>query len=187
MSLELPSLSLHAGIQVYDMGRRGTERPRLLVGTLPYHGIWKVWADWSEFGKIRGNITTANKTLLLEQSMPLYADYSEESWEPNWRRLIKWEEPLEQLFQMRNIWYESRNRDAAVQLQDAILFNVAKVVLRFPGLMKEPSDEEDVEGRILFDPSRDSFSRRPFDDRESSSPHSPYSGAHAMLKSRSHP
>ncbi|KAG9530451.1 hypothetical protein KCU93_g2666, partial [Aureobasidium melanogenum] len=165
---------------------KGTERPRLFVGVLPHHGDWPLWADWSEFEKLQTNATTDNKTLLFEGPM-FDPNEAEAPLEPYWRERIKWDKPLEELFHMSHITHGSRDLDAAMKIQDAILFNVAKVVLRFPGLMKKVPAEEELEGEILIDPSHGTFSKRPFNNREVSSPHNPFVGALAKLKSRSYP
>lgn len=82
---------------------------------------------------------------------------------------------------MSEIISKGGNLGKAAQVQDAILLSVAKVVNRFPGLVREAPNPFDRRGRISTVSSK--FSQRPFDDREPESPDSPFLEAFRKLNS----
>lgn len=147
-----------------------TEQPSLFVGTLPhYGGQMEVWAHWP---KSKGDSNaeqnnTAVKTVLYNTPNTEGSEDSEDSKDgednedneyiednadsedkkelvceiqPDWRKHIQWDEPLEQLFQLSKL--TNRKLRSTVVVQNAILLSVAKVVIRFPGLMKLTTEQE---------------------------------------------
>ncbi|KAH0025643.1 hypothetical protein KCU78_g4659, partial [Aureobasidium melanogenum] len=157
-----------------------TNQPRLFVGVLTFHkGSTEVWAGWSETKK-DANSTTTVKTELYDSPKAEAGEALELDLKPAWRRHIKWDEPLEQLFQMSEVLENGQNLGKAAQVQDAILLSVAKVVTRFPGLMRVPLDSKVSRGCIT---RTSGFPERPFDDCEPKSPDSSFLEAHRKLNS----
>ncbi|KAH0371548.1 hypothetical protein KCU65_g1728, partial [Aureobasidium melanogenum] len=155
-----------------------TNQPRLFVGVLTFHkGSTEVWAGWSETKK-DPNSTTTVKTELYDSPKAESGQALELDLKPAWRRHIKWDEPLEQLFQMSEVLEKGHNLGKAAQVQDAILLSVAKVVTRFPGLMRAPLDPKDRQGCIA---KSSGFLQRPFDDREAETPDSSFLESHRKL------
>ncbi|KAG9700243.1 hypothetical protein KCU95_g756, partial [Aureobasidium melanogenum] len=160
----------------------GTKQPRLFVGILRFHqGQTEVWAGWPKIARDTNSTTTARTELYDSpeamdedgQAAPVH-DLS-----PELRRRIKWDEPLEKLFRMSEILRREGNLSKAAQVQDAILLSVAKVVIRFPGLLRASPNPNERRGHISTDTFE--FSQRPFDDREPESPDSPFLEAYRKL------
>ncbi|KAG9674964.1 hypothetical protein KCU99_g3350, partial [Aureobasidium melanogenum] len=120
-----------------------TEQPSLFVGTIPHHGgQMEVWAHWlkSDEGSEEEQNKTALTTILYNTPHFEERDKLVLEVKSDWRKYIQWDEPLEQLFQLSNL--TNRNLRSTVQVQNAILLSVAKVVIRFPGLMKLTTEQE---------------------------------------------
>ncbi|KAH0169720.1 hypothetical protein KCU67_g2943, partial [Aureobasidium melanogenum] len=120
-----------------------TEQPSLFVGTIPHHGgQMEVWAHW--FKSEEGSEEEQNKTAVT--TMLYNAPHFEErdklllEVKSDWREYIQWDEPLEQLFQLSKL--TNRSLRSTVQAQNAILLSVAKVVIRFPGILKLTAEQE---------------------------------------------
>jgi hypothetical protein len=81
---------------------------------------------------------------------------------PEAREHIVWYKPLEELFEMSKL-LKDRELKTAVQVQNAILLSVAKMVLYFPGLIEVGPDTKDrLAGSVA--PINRFLSQRPFDD-----------------------
>ncbi|KAH0361744.1 hypothetical protein KCU65_g8532, partial [Aureobasidium melanogenum] len=123
-----------------------TEQPSLFVGSLPHHGgQMEVWAHWtkSEEDSEAEQNNTAVKTVLYNTPNIKNSEDRKElvcGIQPDWRKFIQWDEPLEQLFQLSKL--TNRSLRSTVQVQNAILLSVAKVVIRYPGLMKLTTEQE---------------------------------------------
>ena len=107
-----------------------TDRPRLRVGCVPReHGaLREVWAGWPQ-----ARTTEAKLYDLPHHNAPAWQNIEDE-YDQEVRKKIIWAEPLEKLFGMSQI-LEGRSFKNAVQVQDAIILSVVKVVLRFTNLM----------------------------------------------------
>lgn len=108
-----------------------TDRPRLRVGCIPkkYETLREVWAGWPH--------VKVNEVKLYDMSHPeagAAGRYTEHEYDQEVRKKIIWAESLERLFGMSQI-LEGRSFKNAVQVQDAIILSVVKVVLRFTNLM----------------------------------------------------
>lgn len=107
-----------------------TDRPRLRIGCVrkKYGVLQQVWAGWP-----RVQVTEAKLYNLPNPEIPACRAVEHE-YDQEVRKKIVWVEPLEKLFGISQI-LEGRSFKNAVQVQDAIILSVVKVVIRFPGLM----------------------------------------------------
>ncbi|KAH0289466.1 hypothetical protein M436DRAFT_82685 [Aureobasidium namibiae CBS 147.97] len=113
-----------------------TGEPRLFVGHLVReHGATEeVWAGWSGAKKgSRERITAANTRLYHVPRVQ--KETCEIEFNPEVRKHIRWDYALDDLFGLGQL-HHIRNLQCIVQIQNAILLSVAKVLLRFPGLMQ---------------------------------------------------
>ncbi|KAG9855960.1 hypothetical protein KCU98_g1678, partial [Aureobasidium melanogenum] len=153
-----------------------TNQPRMLVGKIPFSlGKQEVWAGWS---KSTDNKNAA-KLMLYYLPCPDGDDAGAFDLEPYNRNWIKWEEPFETLFQMSRI-LDLDSLDSSVDVQNAIMMSVAKVVIRFPGLMRPFDEHIDSLAAQLH---RATFSSRPFDEFEPMSTESAYWDAYDLINS----
>jgi hypothetical protein len=153
-----------------------TNQPRMLVGKIPFSlGKQEVWAGWSK----SSDSESAAELMLYYLPCPDGDDAGVFDLEPHNRNWIQWEEPFETLFQMSGI-LDLHSLDSSVEVQDAIMLSVAKVVIRFPGLMR-PFDEH--VNSLAAQLHRATFSSRPFDEFEPMSTESAYWDAYDLINS----
>ncbi|KAH0279593.1 hypothetical protein KCU91_g1655, partial [Aureobasidium melanogenum] len=183
-----------------------TNQPRILIAHVHTdEGPCPIWAGWSALDEeepsdaeesskpkkkkkkkavAKKDSETQNDSVAQKKSkakMKLYLQpYTDESGpgEANipeeYRAAFKWEEPFEVLFNMGK--YEANHKNAVIQ--NTILLGVAKVLTRFPGLVKPPPGQENSGPWLMM---RAAFSNRPFDIRELPSAVSPWWGGHDTL------
>jgi hypothetical protein len=149
---------------------------RLFVGILPVEGGvgLDVWAGWPEQERSSGENITAAQTVLYNAAQAKDGA-SKLELNPEVREQIIWDNPFEELFQMSRIFKE-KNMKSAVQVQNAILLSAAKVVIRFPGLMKVAPGTRDRLAESTASDDLECF-QRPFTKSHDSSkpvPHNPY-------------
>lgn len=159
-----------------------THQPRMLVGKIPFtQGEQEVWAGWSKADDDphTGQPATTAKLVLYYLPAPDGDDDGVFDLEPYSRKWIKWEESLETLFGMSRI-LDMSSLGPSIVLQNAILMSVAKVVIRFPGLMRPFDDQADSLAAQLH---RATFSSRPFDELEPMLEESPYWVTYELINS----
>ncbi|KAH0155123.1 hypothetical protein KCU67_g8843, partial [Aureobasidium melanogenum] len=148
-----------------------TDQPRMLVATVhTKEGKVPIWAGWSSAGK---SSSTAKMKLYLQPHADEFGSHEADIPE-GYRAAFKWEEPFEVLFKLGE--YEPTHTNASIQ--NSILLGVAKVLARFPGLVKPPPGREDTGPWLAM---RAAFSDRPFDVRERPSAVSPFWGGFDLL------
>ncbi|KAG9520820.1 hypothetical protein KCV07_g4024, partial [Aureobasidium melanogenum] len=162
-----------------------TDHARMLVGKIHHlYGVQEVWAGWSKANDDpeTGEPESAAETMLYYTPFVERDGSDKLECEQHERTIITWEEPFESLFRMSDIhdYRDPEECQRSSKIQDAIMLSVAKVVVRFPGLMR-PFDDEIDSMEAQFHLSN--FSPRPFDDREACSPHSGYWPACAIINS----
>ncbi|KAG9757511.1 hypothetical protein KCU73_g4370, partial [Aureobasidium melanogenum] len=148
-----------------------THRPRMLVAHIYTEaGPCPIWAGWSSAG-IRDS----------KARMKLYVQpHADENGTGDiqiaegYRCAFHWEEPFETLFKLGK--YTPTHANALTQ--NAILLSVAKVIVRFPGLVRPPPGRENSGPWLRM---RAAFSSRPFDIREHPSPLSPWWDAYDIF------
>lgn len=150
-----------------------TGQPRMFVGYANSYLVrLPLWAGWTAAS---ANGSKAKMKLYYtceaEKNNAHEAQILEEL-----RFTIDWEEPFERLFKFSA--YKSDN--ASAQIQNAILLSVAKVVIRFPGLILPAPGSEDTPAAEMM---RRKFSGRPFDVREVPSPFNPCYDGHIIVQS----
>jgi hypothetical protein len=166
-----------------------TGHARLFVGTLPVEGGLRldVWAGWPEQERSSGENITAAQTVLY--NAPQARDgASKLELNPEVREQIIWDDPFEELFQVSQI-FKDKALKSAVQVQNAILLSAAKVVLRFPALMKvAPGTSDRLAKSTAYD--HPGYSQRPFTKSHESSkplPRNPYKQTLGIFKCESSP
>lgn len=141
----------------------GNQDPRLFVGNIHLANeiVLEVWAGWPKSTKFDRVAATAANTVLYHAPIAQKGGYVLDFGRPEAREHIVWYEPLETLFGMSKL-VEGKNLNTAVQVQNAILLSVTKVILTFPGLMDlGPGTENRLASSA--DSSHRFFSGRPFD------------------------
>jgi hypothetical protein len=148
------------------------DQPRLEVGYLDVkHGsLLEVWAGCPETKKNapREPITTAK--IKLYHVSRTERGICELECNPEVRKDISWAEGLRKLFDFHRL-VECKKLKTAVQVQNAIILSIIKVLLRFPGLMV-PVDVRKHKRRMRLAKRHPEFMAHPFDrsDRHDRSP-----------------
>jgi hypothetical protein len=163
-----------------------TEQSRLLVGMLPVEGgvQLEVWAGWPGTIEHPGGTTTAAQTVLYNAAQAREGA-SKLEFHPEVREQIIWDKPLEELFEISKI-SKGKTLKSTVQVQNTILLSVAKVVLRFPGLLRGAPGTQD---RLAISGAagHPEYSQRPFTSSKvavkTPEPKNPYSEALDILNS----